>query len=303
VAVADYARFNQEILGNESVISYDASIPYEKDMGTEPEVLATLGQQFEVVAHHGNPQTAVDQTQCDVAYFLRSGDRGFVADNCRTVVHAVFQLYDPHADRYAYISEWLAGTMNQRHGGQVPYVPHMVNLPEPTMNIRESLGISPDVTLIGRMGGYNTFNIPFVKQAIVDLLNERDDYMFIMIGTAPWIEHPRVKYFREFNDLQLKANFISACDAMLHARSNGESFGLTIVEALAMNKPVLAWEGGEDQNHSLLLAGSGLLYNQHNILDKLRNIRDFKSAETWLDRAAKFRPEPVMHKFNEVFLA
>ena len=35
VAVYDYAKYNQEILGNESIICYDASMPYEKDVGTE----------------------------------------------------------------------------------------------------------------------------------------------------------------------------------------------------------------------------------------------------------------------------
>jgi len=302
VAVTDYARFNQEILGNESIISYDASMPYEKDMGTEPEVLEKLKQQFHVVEHYGNPQTAVDQTGCDVAYFLRSGDQGFIANNCRTVVHAVFQLYQPHADRYAYISEWLANHMNSQHNGTVPYVPHMVNLPEPTQNYRQALNIPADKTIIGRIGGFRTFDLTFVKQAIYNLLEQRDDYVFVMVGTDPWIDHPNVRFQREFVDLQTKANFINTCDAMLHARSNGESFGLAIVEALAMNKPILSWEGGGDQNHTLILTDSGLLYNTETFAEKLNTVRDYINKEDWTQRVAQFKPDPVMKKFKEVFL-
>lgn len=305
VAVADYADFNQRILGNESVICYDASIPYERDMGTEPAVLENLSKFFRVIGHNGGTdvQRIIDQEKIDVAYFLRSGDKGFVANNCRTVVHAVFQLCEPHADRYAYISQWLADTMNQRFSASIPYVPHMVNLPEATANYRTELNIPATDTVIGRIGGYYTFNLPFVQRAIVDILNQRDDFTFVFVGTYPWINHPKVKFIQEFNGLQVKANFISSCDAMIHARSNGESFGLAICESLAMNKPILAWEGGDDQNHSLILQDSGLLYNENNVVEKILNVRDYINQETWTDRVAEFRPEPVMRKFESVFLS
>jgi len=42
VAVTDYARYNQEVLGNESVIVYNESLGYEKDMGTRPLYSITL---------------------------------------------------------------------------------------------------------------------------------------------------------------------------------------------------------------------------------------------------------------------
>ena len=302
VAVADYARFNQEVLGNESVISYDASFPYEKDMGTEPEVVDQLSKEFQVVAHQGNPQAAINLVKCDTAYFLNSGQRGFVSNTCRTVVHAVFQVHEPYADSYAYISEWLANKMNQQHNSNIPFVPHMVNLPNPTADFREALGIAADKTVVGRIGGYKTFDVPFVKQAIYDLVSKRNDYVFVMVGTEPWTDHPNVKFQKEFTDLQVKANFINTCDAMIHARSNGESFGLAIAEALALNKPVLAWEGGGDQNHALMLKDSGLLYNQDTIVDKLNNIRGYINKEDWTQRVDNFKPRPVMEKFKKVFL-
>jgi hypothetical protein len=66
-----------------------------------------------------------------------------------------------------------------------------------------------------------------------------------------------------------KANFINTCDAMIHARQRGESFGLSVAEFLSLDKPVLAWEGGRDLNHLEMLKDSYTLYNEDNFIGKL----------------------------------
>jgi len=296
VAVTDYAKYNQDILGNESIICYDASI------SNELAVINNLKTQFQVVAHtNDNIQQVINRTGCDVAYFIRAGNRGFVADSCKTVVHSVFQLYEPHGNRYAYVSEWLANHMNARHTDTIPYVPHIVNLPAPNKNLRAQLGISPDQTVIGRIGGYDTFDLPFVHRAIYTLLQHRSDFVFVMIGTKVFCKHPNIRYLSEIYNLQDKSNLINACDAMIHARSNGESFGLSIAEFLSQNKPVLAWDGGEDKNHLLMLKGSDTLYTEDTIAERLLNIRALNTQD-WATRVEQFSPTTVMTKFKEVFL-
>jgi hypothetical protein len=47
VAISDYARFNEEILGHDSVIAYNASLGYEKDMGSEQHVIDTLKKRIQ----------------------------------------------------------------------------------------------------------------------------------------------------------------------------------------------------------------------------------------------------------------
>jgi hypothetical protein len=302
VAVADFAKFNQEILGNESVICYDSDIPYQRDMGNEPSVIETLSSMYPVVGHNGsNINEIVDQHKIDLTYIMRSGDLGWVPDNCKTAIHAVFQLYQNHGDRFAYISEWLAYMTNLKHGTQVPSVPLIVNLPEPTGDFKGPLNIASDQTVIGRHGGLYTFDLPWVKQTIMNLLEERNDYTFVFLGTQPWTDHPKVKFIGELNDLQAKSNFINTCDAMIHARSNGESFGLAVAEFLSMNKPVISWNGGNDQNHMAMLAGSGTLYNTpQELKDILLNFRDIK--QDWTARIADYRPVPTMKRFKEVFI-
>ena len=53
--------------------------------------------------------------------------------------------------------------------------------------------------------------------------------------------HKRAKFIKgSFNKTQ-KVKFINSCDAMLHARSLGESFGLSCAEFAIKNKPILTY--------------------------------------------------------------
>jgi hypothetical protein len=185
--------------------------------------------------------------------------------------------------------------------GKLPFVPHIVDLPEPKKDYREALGIRPDQIIIGRLGGYFTFDIKFVKDYITKLVHDNDTFVFLMMGTEPFVSHPNVKFINEIHDVQRKADFINTCDAMLHARERGESFGLSIAEFLSLNKPVLAWNNGHDLNHLDMLKDSGLLYNDASHLNYLlHNLPEFK--QDWTKRVEQFKPVPVMNKFKEVFL-
>lgn len=304
VAVTDYAKYNQEILGNESIIVYNDMLGYqEKDMGSERNVVYSLSTKFPVIGYNDNfpdltLQKIIDKEKPDVVYFIRAGQQEPLPVNCKNVVHSVFQFYEPHGDKYAYVSKWLSDEMSQ---GTVPYVPHMVNLPFPTGNYKTALGISNDKIVIGRIGGYYTFDIDGVKNTIKKIASETDKFVFLFVGTEPFVDHPNVKFINEIHDLQKKANFINTCDAMIHARQRGESFGLSIAEFLFLNKPVLAWNGGYDKNHLDMLKDSGTLYNNEEDLNyMLNNLKDFN--EDWTKRIEDYRPFPVMKKFDEVFL-
>lgn len=301
VAVADYARYNQEILGNESVITYCKTYGQEKDMGNVPEVIQALEKNFKVIGYRaGDLEKKIDSEKVDVAYFINSGAREELPTNVKTVVHAVFQFNEPHGDRYAYISKWLSDTMT---GGQTPYVPHIVDLPTPTGTYKKALGIRDDQIVIGRIGGYFTFDLPFVKECIRNFVEKdtKGQYVFLFVGTQPFMDHPNVRFVNEVHSLQKKANFINTCDAMLHGRLRGESFGLSIAEFLCLNKPVIAWNGGQDRNHLEMLKDSNTLYsNPVDLENILLNIKDIN--QSWSDRVSEFKPAEVMKKFNEVFL-
>jgi glycosyltransferase involved in cell wall biosynthesis len=94
---------------------------------------------------------------------------------------------------------------------------------------------------------------------------------------------------------------LASADIILHARLQGESFGMVILEAMQAGKDILAWSGGWDRNHTKLLASSCLYKNRKDLRAKLR---ENQSKETILlneETANNFRIKRVMPKFKEVF--
>jgi len=50
-----------------------------------------------------------------------------------------------------------------------------------------------------------------------------------------------------------KEIFINTCDAMIHARNDGETFGLSIAEFSIKNKPIITWRPNIFHNPLLIL--------------------------------------------------
>lgn len=302
VAVEDYATYNERILGNTSIIAYDATLPYKPRMeGTSAQVVHELQAKFPVIAADPtNWNNIIDAHKVEHFYALRAGSVEPLPTNCRTSVHAVFKYCYPHGDTYAYVSEWLATGANQAFGCNLGFVPHMINLPAPTKCLRADWQIPVHAKVIGRHGGLTSFDIPWVKSVINKLLEYRTDYWFVFLNTNKWIDHPRVLFLDAIYDAQHKANFITSCDAMIHARLEGESFGCAIAEFLYFHKPVLAWTGGTDQNHLHMLQGNPLMYeNEQDLELKLNSF--YVANYDWRSRVTDYSPQKVMHKFEKVF--
>lgn len=297
VSVVNYARWLRQEFSYECIISYNDFVYEMEDVNTVPEVKRKIEEEFELRAIRNITDIDTVTKDVDFAYFQRSGHKDFLPKNTRTGVHSVFAVHEPHGDVYAYISRWLSDYMTDRIA---PYVPYIVDLPKPTGSFRRHLGISDEQIVIGRYGGYTTFDLDFAKQAIELITKHRNDIVFLMLNTRPFLFHKNVIHIEAIYDLQKKSNFIGTCDGFLHARTSGESFGLSVIEPLLFNKPVLCWSDGVDRHHVDLLAGTGLLYNHRNLVRKLVNIRRFN--ESYAAIAEQFNPRSVIHRFREVFL-
>ena len=105
-ALADYARALQA-RGHEIGISY-----WSESQANVPAVIARLSEEFLLIPHKDfstPPDTSEDY---DAAYFIKAGTNdGLILPGRHTLVHAVFQNYDPHGSRYVYVSEWLADAL------------------------------------------------------------------------------------------------------------------------------------------------------------------------------------------------
>lgn len=292
ISVYDYAHYNEVILGNKSIIaSY---------FDSEKKSYQKFKDRFDVhlVDQFQDLKPIIDKTQSEYMHIEKYGYKDHQCiDNIKNLVHVVFPSYDPHGDVYAYISEWLAVTS----GKNSPFVPYMIDLPNNQENFKEFFNIK-DKLIIGWYGG-NNFEIPFARQAVIDIANKRSDIVFLFMNQDVFCDLPNVIFIKGTTNQEQKVAFINTCDAMIHARERGETFGLAIAEFSSKNKPVITYHNSPEKCHINILGDKGLYYNDYfslyNILINLQ-YSDIKEKE-WNCYQA-YTPEKVMKQFNNVFL-
>lgn len=301
VATYDYAAGNEAILGNTSLVAYDTTSPFNN-----PDAIRRFYGRFQIVPYAGKESFSieVEKLKVDAAYQLVSGRRNKRAlPKCRNFVHVMFQNFEPHGDVYAYNSAWLSQRMT---AGRYPSVPHIVDMPFPNEDLRNSLGIPKSAVVVGRYGGYDQFDIEFVKRVISEVVDIRRDIFFIFMNTEPFKHNSaagRIKFLPGSVEPLAKANFIGACDYMIHARLMGETFGLAIAEFLFQDREVIAWRGGPDQNHVNLLGETRFLYRDSTDLKRiLLELIPARFDGSRRRLMSGFSPDAVMRCFESVFI-
>jgi|APGre2960657373_1045057.scaffolds.fasta_scaffold07606_2 hypothetical protein len=300
IALYDYAFYNREILGNESIIISDRNndlAAYDK-----------FNNEFDVLLYDNFNEVSqwVDKHKIDVMYYQKSGQHdGKLVNNAKNVVHSIFQFHQPHGDVYGYISEWLSKKMS---GGNLPFVPYMVDLLkyDHDMNYREFFGIPKEALVFGYYGGPTSFNIEFAKKAVVDFASKHKDVYFIFMNSERFCDLVNVIFLESTTDMEKKVGFINTCDACIHARNGGESFGLTVAEFSIKNKPVFTTtyctDALCDGAHLEMLGDKCVLYNDYDdLIYKFSNAKDIIKSKTDWNAYGKYNPQSVMEQFNNVF--
>ena len=290
VSLYDYAIGNRDILGNESIIISDA----KADLTT----LDKFRAQFPVYLYNdfNEVEKIIDQEKIDAFYIQKAGfNDGKLVKNAKNLVHTVFKHNEPHGEVYAYISEWLSQEMSN---GKFDFVPYMINLPDHNLNYKTALGLENKL-IFGWYGGDN-FEIPFARQAVIDIAKKRNDVVFLFMNSTPFSNEPNIYFINSTYDLDEKVAFINTCDAMIHARERGETFGLAIAEFSSKGKPVITYGNSPERNHNMVLGDKGFYYSNY---DELYTLLDNFIVPPWgCNCYQEFTPEKVMNKFKKVFL-
>ena len=318
-AVLDYARSIRSY-GHEVALSYNVN-----SKGNNPDFIQIVGQEFKIFAYENDSELLDIGADFDAVYFQKAGHiDGKSAGSVRTVVHSVFQNFEPHGNYYGYISPWLAAHMRKfvyrpreifrgsirtgrlaRKAGcenalAFDHISYICEMPSATENLRTELGIPDEAFVILRYGGFDTFDISFARKLIPQLLTANPNWYFLGVNTEKFTEHPRAIYHPKILDKQVKANVLASTDVFLNARLSGESFGLANAEALQLGLPVLAWSGGSDQNHVEMLRNLGGLYkNEKELSRKLERIAQgipIAQKSELLGEGAKYRTGEIAPK-------
>jgi hypothetical protein len=304
----DYAVALRDILGHDVVLLTTYDDPNEG--------LPKIQKEFQVFQYQGNANTApssdvkrqlekiVTEQKLDFIQMMKSGRNDNInPDNCKTGTHYIFDGSQPHGTKFAAVSNFLARKF--KHSA---YVPHIIQSILPTKDIRAALNIPKDALVIGRHGGKDSFDLPFVHKAVADILEQRKDVYFLFLSTNQFINHERAIFFPWVKDERGKFNFIHACDIMLHARQIGETFGIAIGEFSTSNKPVMSWSGvglpGYDTAHIEHMLGNPYLYHEYNdLMITLKQLDiNYIRGKNWDWFTEKFNPKSVITQYKDIFL-
>jgi len=294
VAMYQYAKYNEEILGNKSVI---VSFP-NRDHGA----IEKFRDRFEVVLMEWwEYESYLTQNNFDYLYLIKMGTNdGYCLQTIPCLIHAVFRFNDPHGHKYFYVSDWLA--KDQGYDPETHSLPHICErLPQSEYNFREKHNIPSTARVFGCYGGSTEFNIESTKRAIRKAVEDHDDIYFIFMNIQEFADHPQIKFFPGNYDLKEKSAFVDACDAMIHARSGGETFGLAVSEFALSNKPVITYELSGERSHLDILGERAILYKGYeDLLDIFKNLPSFIKYTDYDLPYKQFSPELIMKKFENL---
>lgn len=300
MALFDYAHQNRAILGNESLVLYDATFP-----GNNAKVIKKFNAAFDLIPcrSFAEADRHIVSQNCDLAYVLKAGKRDdLVSKTLPTMVHSVFAttVRQLHGASYAYISEWLSDHCT---AGLVPWVPHIVAIGDNNDTLRSDLDIPEDALVFGCYGGRDSFDIGFVKNLVIPkVLETLPQTYFIFMNIQKFIDHPRVIFRAGVADMSHKTAFINTCDAMLHARSRGETFGLAIGEFSLRAKPVLTFGGSKEKAHLDVLGETAQVYRSAEDLYELIKTFDRSAPSAQQTYRQHFSPAAVMQRFDEMLI-
>jgi len=298
-ALWEYANFNETILGNHSVICHPAKLG-----NAENPTFARWKERFPLLSYQTKRELfeKLKERGVDIFYQIKPGPYdGFVIPGIKNCIHSMFLSDEFHGDCFAYVSPWASKLMT---GGEKSFVPHFVPKLESKISLRRALGIPDEARVFGRHGGADTFNISDVRKIVTEhaQMYPHDHFVFLNTNRIPGTEKmPNVHYLRSTVDPVEKARFLATCDAMLHARWHGETFGLAVGEFAVLGKPVITFGGSRERAHLDLLGDKALVYQNRVQLKKiLSSFEPRDDANTGYDQFSD--PKRVMEIFAERFL-
>jgi glycosyltransferase involved in cell wall biosynthesis len=298
-AMFDYAHYNELILKNKSIIITRRPQDFSN---TTIQTYDTFNKRFTLIYYktYKDINIIVKENNLDILYIIKSGSKEdkLYTTECKCVIHCVFDTSDFHGNVYSPIAESLNKIFNTNY----PVVPHMLSIPNHNEDLRLSLNIPKNANVFGYYGGEDSFNIIFVIELILEI--KIPDIYFLFMNIMNFCEDcpkSNIIFLPGTNNEEYKRKFINTCDALLHARDRGESFGITCGEFAICNKPVITYGKSPETNHIELLGDQGIIYNNKSELyNILINFIKYKTSNTGYHKHTN--PDYIMNIFKKVFI-
>ena len=298
VGLFRYAFYNQKLYGHKSFIFYDKNNKDNKRF-----VIDKFHKHF--VVHETDDFREVDmyveKYGITHMFIIKSGEKdnriSKLAKNC---IQCVFNCTQPHGDIYCSIEKWVKG-----NNGIYPVIPRIIELPESKENLREELHIPNDAVVFGGYGGKMNFSIKYVQEVVYNVARKYKNIFFLFANFSRFCPRlPNIIHIPCIKEDIKKTFFINTCDAMIWARSDGETFGQSIGEFSIKNKPIIATKNVRDKVHCFILKDKAMWYKNK---ETLRTILltfnpSVESKKDW-NAFKEYNHTNVMSKFRQILFS
>lgn len=297
-SIFKYAYYNETILKNKSYIFFDKS-----NTQHQKQVIKKFKNNFTTIGLNNleDINTLKNKINLDLFYAQIGKYSDYkLPKNIKTFIHLIFPqpFYRIKNKNCVFISKWLSKECSNY---KIPYLPFIINSHVSNVNLRKKLNINNNAIVFGCHGGSESFDLAFVKQVIYRILEKRNDIFFLFLNINKFSNHSNILFLKGTIDNNYKINFINTCDAMLHGRSLGESFGIACAEFAIKNKPIFTYKFSRDRAHIDLLKKKIIFYSSENDLFNLintfnkNNYKNLNSANLYKN----FTPKKVMNNFRK----
>lgn len=286
--IYNYAKYNQIILNNNSKILTLKNHKYKHNSFS----IEIIKKEIEIIQIDNYSQIDNFKKNVDVFYGCKFGNKDdMIMSDVKNVIHAVFPAFEPHGDEYLLLCKHYAKILNWDKYLE-PIIDYKTLIHDE--NWRKKYNTEEEDIIFGRSGGYDSFDIPFVKDLIIEIVNNYKNIKFWFTNTEPFYEHENIKYFNFLNKHDLFC-FINSCDAMLHARLDGECFGIALSEFSICNKPIITYTESVHKAHLDYLSK---YYGYKNKEELKQILLNFKKISEDYNFFKEFTPEKIIQKFN-----
>jgi len=160
-------------------------------------------------------------------------------------------------------------------------------------DMRNELGIPKSAVVFGRFGGQDTFDITWVQRIVCkEATDPASSLYFIFANTKTFCEPgQRLIYLPNLLEAD-RSRFIRTTDAMLHARSDGETFGMAVAEFSVHNRPIFTTRSGASA-HIDILGQRAILYTRESLQKQLKEFNRTDAALREWNAYAVYSPERI----------
>jgi len=310
ISTYQYALFNQEILKNKSIIiAYNWNNTLEKKSFINTSK-STFTDKFKVIEIKDirKMKEIIEEENISHAYIQSHGSHKdfyqlharYIWGNCITTYHYVF---GPMIRQGSKVRCVIGDHLNERFNKRIPVLPYIVDRLENFGDMRDELNIPKDGLVFGRHGALTTFDINFVHKTIEKVLRKEQNIYFIFLNTEKFMSHKNIIYLPKTIDTKFKSKFILSCDAMIHAREDGETFGLAIAEFSSLNKPIITYAKSKDKEHLKILDHKAIQYSTEDQLEDIFvNFKKYYEPNLDWNCYKMYEPHKVMKEFDSICL-